>query len=338
MATGTMPIREIARLVLPEHLIAAIGDHDAITLPDTAQLCSCNNVTRGDVKVAIVAGCHDVASFKSETTAGTGAADVFPGLSALLDQRTRSQRGIAVDRRLCEHFAHSRQELFDFIRFHGTALGRCCRRARSGQRGAKCVGRPWVDPRFAQHRLHPRRRSGRAAGHERSCAREHATQRYVLGGASRPGWGNHCVPTHRARRIAQDYDLYVKVTGAPAHRPVRCPTATIARDLAAGDRCRDGVRTCVRQGVADRQVVCGDHLVPIRSARRRSMAIEIERRYRGLRSPHKLKSAVSGCARECAEAQSKDFGVIATENGLESVCVRQRWAAYRATPNSSRPI
>lgn len=45
------------------------------------------------------------------------------------------------------------------------------------------------------------------------------------------------------------------------------------------------------------------------------MAIRVERRYRGLRSPHKLKSAVSGCTRECAEAQSKDFGLIATETG-----------------------
>jgi nitrite reductase (NADH) large subunit len=45
------------------------------------------------------------------------------------------------------------------------------------------------------------------------------------------------------------------------------------------------------------------------------MAIQLENRYKGLRSPHKLKSAVSGCTRECAEAQSKDFGVIATENG-----------------------
>ena len=45
------------------------------------------------------------------------------------------------------------------------------------------------------------------------------------------------------------------------------------------------------------------------------MALYVENRYKGLRSPHKLKSAVSGCTRECAEAQSKDFGVIATENG-----------------------
>jgi nitrite reductase (NADH) large subunit len=46
-----------------------------------------------------------------------------------------------------------------------------------------------------------------------------------------------------------------------------------------------------------------------------ALAIRIEERYRGLRAPHKLKSAVSGCIRECAEAQSKDFGIIATERG-----------------------
>jgi nitrite reductase (NADH) large subunit len=34
-----------------------------------------------------------------------------------------------------------------------------------------------------------------------------------------------------------------------------------------------------------------------------------------LRAPHKVKAAVSGCARECAEARSKDFGIIATEKG-----------------------
>jgi len=45
------------------------------------------------------------------------------------------------------------------------------------------------------------------------------------------------------------------------------------------------------------------------------LAIELENRYKGLRSPHKIKFAVSGCTRECAEAQGKDIGVIATEKG-----------------------
>ncbi|MEM6805432.1 MAG: nitrite reductase (NAD(P)H), partial [Bacteroidota bacterium] len=46
-----------------------------------------------------------------------------------------------------------------------------------------------------------------------------------------------------------------------------------------------------------------------------SFAIDLEERYRGIRSPHKLKGGVSGCIRECAEARCKDFGLIATEQG-----------------------
>src|SRR5438045_9017938 len=45
------------------------------------------------------------------------------------------------------------------------------------------------------------------------------------------------------------------------------------------------------------------------------MAIGLGNRYGGRRSPHKLKGAAPGCARECAEAQGKDFGVIATDKG-----------------------
>ena len=44
-------------------------------------------------------------------------------------------------------------------------------------------------------------------------------------------------------------------------------------------------------------------------------AIRVENRYKGIRAPHKIKMAVSGCIRECAEAQGKDVGLIATEKG-----------------------
>lgn len=56
------------------------------------------------------------------------------------------------------------------------------------------------------------------------------------------------------------------------------------------------------------------------------VAVHLEERYKGIRSPHKLKGGVSGCVRECAEAQSKDFGLIATDKGwngkptLDSPC------------------
>ena len=68
-----------------------------------------------------------------------------------------------------------------------------------------------------------------------------------------------------------------------------------------------------------------------------AFAVRIENRYKGIRSPHKLKSAVSGCVRECAEAQSKDFGLIATERGLERLRLRQRRGPSRATPTCSSP-
>jgi nitrite reductase (NADH) large subunit len=59
-----------------------------------------------------------------------------------------------------------------------------------------------------------------------------------------------------------------------------------------------------------------------------AFALRLEHRYKGIRSPHKLKSGVSGCARECAEAQSKDFGIIATEKG---------WNLYLAGNGGMRP-
>jgi nitrite reductase (NADH) large subunit len=57
-------------------------------------------------------------------------------------------------------------------------------------------------------------------------------------------------------------------------------------------------------------------------------AIRVEERYRGIRAPHKLKGAVSGCIRECAEAQSKDFGIIATDKG---------WNLYVCGNGGARP-
>jgi nitrite reductase (NADH) large subunit len=115
--------------------------------------------------------------------------------------------------------------------------------------------------------------------------------------------------------VARDFGLYTKITGGQridlfGARVEQLPliwTRLVDAGFESGHAYGKALRTvksCVgstwcRYGVQD-------------SVR---MAIRLELRYRGLRSPHKLKSAVSGCARECAEAQSKDFGVIATANG-----------------------
>jgi nitrite reductase (NADH) large subunit len=115
--------------------------------------------------------------------------------------------------------------------------------------------------------------------------------------------------------VARDFGLYTKITGGQRidlfgatvdQLPLiwrRLVDAGFESGHAYGKALRT-VKSCVgttwcRYGVQDSV----------------GMAVELELRYRGLRSPHKVKAAVSGCARECAEARSKDFGVIATEHG-----------------------
>ncbi len=115
--------------------------------------------------------------------------------------------------------------------------------------------------------------------------------------------------------VARKYGLYTKITGgqrvdlfgAPVHLLPEIWAELIAAGFESGHAYGKAVRTvksCVgsswcRYGVQDSV----------------GFAIRVELRYRGLRAPHKLKGAVSGCVRECAEAQGKDFGLIATEKG-----------------------
>jgi nitrite reductase (NADH) large subunit len=115
--------------------------------------------------------------------------------------------------------------------------------------------------------------------------------------------------------VAQEFGLYTKITGGQridlfGARMEQLPDiwrrlvdAGFESGHAYGKALRT-VKSCVgstwcRYGVQDSV----------------QLAIDLELRYRGLRSPHKLKGGVSGCARECAEARAKDFGVIATEKG-----------------------
>ncbi|MAS54839.1 MAG: nitrite reductase (NAD(P)H), partial [Pimelobacter sp.] len=115
--------------------------------------------------------------------------------------------------------------------------------------------------------------------------------------------------------VARDFGLYTKITGGQridlfGARMEELPAiwrrlveAGFESGHAYGKSLRT-VKSCVgstwcRYGVQDSV----------------QLAIDLELRYRGLRSPHKLKGGVSGCARECAEARGKDFGVIATEKG-----------------------
>jgi nitrite reductase (NADH) large subunit len=292
-------------------------------------ICSCNNVSAGTIRSAITSeGLTDVPAVKACTRAGTGCGSCVPLVKRLLDDELAAA-GIEVSRALCEHFDHSRAELFDIVRVRGiTTFSRLI--AEHG-RGRGCdICKPVVASILASlgngHIL-----DGEQAGLQ-------DTNDHFLANLQKNGTysvvprvpGGEITPEKLIviGEVAREFGLYTKITGAQridmfGARVEQLPRiwrrlvdAGFESGHAYGKALRT-VKSCVgstwcRYGVQDSV----------------GMAIHLELRYRGLRAPHKIKSAVSGCARECAEAQSKDFGVIATENG---------WNLYIAGNGGMRP-
>ena len=284
-------------------------------LPDTAQICSCNNVSKADLCSAIADGTTDLGRLKQCTKAGTGCGGCVPLVKDILTMELK-KAGVEVKNHVCEHFEYSRQELFhlvkvnkiytfaDLLEQHGKGMG--CE-----------ICKPTVASILA------------STWNEHVLETPHVglqdTNDYYLANIQKDGTysviprvpGGEITPEKLIviGQVAQEFGLYTKITGAQrvdlfGARVDQLPAiwkrlvdAGFESGHAYGKALRT-VKSCVgstwcRFGVDDST----------------GLAIEVEQRYRGLRSPHKLKSAVSGCTRECAEAQSKDFGIIATENG-----------------------
>lgn len=300
-------------LILPTSDAAPALGVDA--LPDTATICSCLNVTKGDIVGAIDGGCYSVGEVKGETDASTGCGGCAAMLKDVVDA-TLEARGIEVDHSLCEHFSHTRQELYhlvlveefktfdDLIRQHG--------------RGRGCdICKPAVSSILAS--------VWNELVHDEPHVKLQDTNDTFLANMQKDGTysivpriaGGEITPDKLLviGQVAKDYNLYTKITGgqridlfgAQLHQLPEIWQTLIDAGFETGHAYGKSVRTvksCVgstwcRYGVQDSV----------------GMAILLENRYKGLRAPHKLKFAVSGCTRECAEAQSKDIGVIATENG-----------------------
>jgi nitrite reductase (NADH) large subunit len=303
------------QLILPDS-IGSAGALGGAALPDSATVCSCHNVTKGVICSAVAeSGCTDVAAVKACTKAGTGCGSCVPLVKSILADELAA-RGITVSNALCEHFDHSRAELFDIVRVKGiTTFARLV--AEHGQ-GAGCdICKPAVASILASLG------NGHILDGEQASLQD--TNDHVLANIQRNGSysvvpripGGEITPDGLIAigEIARDFGLYTKITGGQRidlfgaridQLPLiwrRLVDAGFESGHAYGKALRT-VKSCVgstwcRYGVQD-------------SVR---MAIELELRYRGLRAPHKVKAAVSGCARECAEARGKDFGVIATEQG-----------------------
>lgn len=280
-------------------------------LPDDAQICSCNAVSKKTICGAVAEGAHDVPAIKCATAAGTSCGSCIPMLKRLLEAQ-----GVAMSKALCEHFEQTRAELFQIV----AATGVRTFSALIGQygTGTGCdICKPVVASILAstssEHIL-----DGEAAALQ-------DTNDHFLANIQRNGTysvvprlpGGEVTPEKlmAIAEVARDFGLYTKITGGQridlfGARVEQLPQiwkrlvdAGMESGHAYGKSLRT-VKSCVgstwcRYGVQDSVV----------------MAVKLELRYRGLRSPHKIKMGVSGCQRECAEARGKDVGVIATEKG-----------------------
>ena len=311
MSTGAMETSALGSLIAP----GSSTEQPSLALPDSAILCSCNNVTRGELKDAVQDGDHSIARLKESTNCGTGCGGCIPGMTSLMNE-TLVDIGLSIDTSLCEHFAYSRQELFDLVRLDGlTTWSEIVSTYGSGLGCEIC--RPTVASILASQSngyVLSQDQAPLQDTNDRSLANMQKNGTYsvvprVPGGEITPQ------QLIALGEVGRDYDLYAKITGAQRidlfgaqlHELPDIWQRVIDAGLESGQAYGKALRTvksCVgstwcRYGVQDAV----------------GMAIQIERRYRGLRAPHKLKSGVSGCTRECAEAQSKDFGIVATETG-----------------------
>jgi nitrite reductase (NADH) large subunit len=296
-------------------------------LPDEAQICSCENVSKGDlVRQVKENNVTSVDGLKKSTKACTGCGGCTAIVNDIL-KGTLESMGHKIKKSLCEHFNYSRQELYDIIKVeeiksyeellnsHGKDDGcEICKPV-----VASLLASIWNEPIVKQDTIQDTndrflaniQRGGTYSVVPRVAGGEITPEKLIAIG-----------------RIAKKYNLYTKITGGQridmfGARVDQLPEIweeLIDEGFESGHAYGKALRTvksCVgttwcRFGVQDAV----------------SFAITIEDRYKGLRAPHKLKGAVSGCTRECAEAQSKDFGVIATEKG---------WNLYVCGNGGTRP-
>ena len=329
MMLGSLPLPE-----RPEDLILPVRDGapkkglGVDLLPAGATICSCNNVSKGGLCGAIDSGCTTLGALKKETRASTTCGGCGVLVKQILDAELK-KRGVVVNNFLCEHFKYSRQELFHLVRIGNLRTFESV--IRKHGRGLGCdVCKPAVASIFA------------STWNEHVLKSRHAplqdTNDHFLANLQKDGTysvvpripGGEITPDKLIvlGEVARRFGLYTKITGGQridlfGARVEQLPAIwkeLVDAGFESGHAYGKAVRTvksCVgstwcRYGVQDSV----------------SMAIHIEQRYRGIRSPHKLKLAVSGCTRECAEAQSKDVGIIATEKG---------WNLYVAGNGGMKP-
>jgi nitrite reductase (NADH) large subunit len=286
------------------------------SLPDDALICSCEAVTKGMICSSVAeAHCESVDAIKKCTKAGTGCGGCVPMIKDLITGTMKAQ-GKIVHNVLCEHFNYSRQELFDLVKINQLKTydevlnmfgkGDGCELCKPPV--ASILASLWNEIILKKGNDTAQDSNDRFLANIQKGGTYSVVPR-IPGGEITPD------KLIVIGQVAKKYNLYTKITGGQridlfgAHLS-DLPTIweeLIAAGFESGHAYGKSLRT-VKSCVGSTWCRFGLHDSV-------SFAIKVEERYRGLRSPHKLKGGVSGCIRECAEAQSKDFGIIATEKG-----------------------
>lgn len=295
------------------------GEDDGDDLDDDTQICSCHNVTKGDVATVVKDGsCKSIGDVKSCTKAGTGCGGCMPLVQSIFN-KTMKDMGTEVLNHLCPHFSYSRADLFNII---------YVKKLQDFPSIMKEVGR---DPNSLGCEVcKPTLGSIMASLYnkhvlDKSLHGLQDTNDKYLGNIQRNGTfsviprvvGGEITPERLIiiGNVAKKYGLYCKITGgqridmfgAKKQDLIDIWTELVNGGMESGHAYAKSLRTvksCV--GSTWCRFGIGDSV---------GMAIRLEERYKSIRSPHKIKGGVSGCVRECAEAQNKDFGLIAAEKG-----------------------
>jgi nitrite reductase (NADH) large subunit len=297
-------------------------------LPDEAIICSCESISKGSICTAVNAGNETLDAVKKCTKAATCCGGCAPMVKDLITHTLKAQ-GKYVRNVVCEHFDYSRQELFDLIKIkqlqsfdevltqygHGDGCEVCKPVV------ASILASLWNDLILAKGNDTALDSNDRYLANIQKGGTYSVVPR-IPGGEITPD------KLIVIGEVAKKYNLYTKITGGQridlfgAHVSdlPKIWEELIAAGFESGHAYGKALRT-VKSCVGSTWCRFGLHDSV-------SFAIRIEERYRGLRAPHKIKSAVSGCIRECAEAQSKDFGIIATEKG---------WNLYVCGNGGSKP-
>ncbi|RYO93326.1 hypothetical protein DL763_004425 [Monosporascus cannonballus] len=296
------------------------GDDDAADLDDDTQICSCHNVTKGDVVNSVKDGtCKTVGDVKACTKAGTGCGGCMPLVTSIFNKTMRDM-GAEVTNYICAHFNYSRADLYNIVMVKRLkTMQDVMREAGNEKESDGCEAcKPAIASIFASlwnRHVMDRQTHGLQDTNDR-----------FLGNIQRNGTFS-VVPRVSAGEItpeklivigevAKKYNLYTKITGgqridmfgARKQDLLDIWRTLVAAGMESGHAYAKSLRTvksCV--GTTWCRFGVGDSV---------GMAVRIEERYKSIRGPHKIKGGVSGCVRECAEAQNKDFGLIATEKGF----------------------